>query len=139
MARRSRSNTNNTNNIATYAIIAIAVIGALVAGKIFLDKRSQHFAKTGELPVADFRDNANSLSGNEYRVTGKISEKLKWTTDKGQIISLNAESSEGSGTMIGIMVPAGVDQVNLEKGQSYTFKVEINREGLPIALDVKAK
>jgi len=139
MARRSRSKKNNANNLVIYAIIAIAVIGALIAGKVTLDKRSQHFSNVSELPVADFQDNANSLSGNEYRVSGKISEKLKWTSDRGQLISLTTEETKGKTGVIGIMVPAGVDTVNIEKGQSYTFKVEINREGLPIALDVKAK
>ncbi len=138
MARRSKSKTANKNNVAVYAMIALAVIAALVIGKMALDKRAQHFANTSELSIEEFRENANSMSGNEYQVTGKISEKLKWTSDRGQLISLSTEQAEGQQGNIGIMVPADINQVNLEKGHSYTFKVTINREGLPVALDVKA-
>jgi len=139
MARRSKSKTNSKSNTAVYAIVAIAVIGALILGKFILDKRAQHFSNLSELSITDFHKNANALSGNEYRISGKIVEKLKWTSDRGQLVSLSSDQGDGKMGMIGIMVPAGIDQVNLEKGQTYTFKVEINREGLPVALDVKAK
>ena len=139
MARRSKSKNSNKSNLTVYAIIAIAVVAALIIGKIALDKRSQHFSDVSELSIKDFQENANSMSGNIYRVSGKISEKLKWTSDHGQLISLSTEQAEGQKGNLGIMVPAGIDKVNLEKGHSYTFKVEINREGLPVALDVKAK
>lgn len=139
MSRRSRSSSNNKSNLAIYIIVGIAVVGALVAGKIILDKRAQHFSNLSELSVSDFKKNANSMSGNEYRISGKISEKLKWTSDRGQLVSVTVDQGEqGSGT-IPVIVPSGVDQVNLERGHSYTFKVEINREGLPVALDVKAQ
>jgi len=139
MARRSKSKSKSKSHLAVYIIIAIAVIGALVAGKFILGKRAQHFTGLSELQASDYRENANSLSGNEYRVTGKITEKLKWTPDEGQLIALTVDE-EGKGNVpLSIFVPAGVDKVNLERGQSYTFKVEINREGLPVALDVKAK
>ena len=72
-------------------------------------------------------------------MSGKITEKLKWTADRAQVVSLTVDQGEhGKGT-IPIIVPAGIDKVNLERGHSYTFKVEINREGLPVALDVKAQ
>lgn len=139
MSRRSKSKNAGKSNIAVYSIIGVAILAALIIGKIILDKRSQHFSNTSELSIKEFRENANSMSGNEYRISGKISEKLKWTSDRGQLISLSTEQAEGQQGNIGIMVPAGIDKLNLDKGHSYTFKVEINREGLPVALNVKAK
>lgn len=139
MARRSKSNNNSKSHLAVYIIIAAAVIGALAAGKFILDNRAQHFSGLSELPIADYKKNANSLSGNEYRLTGKITEKLKWTPDEGQLVSISVDQGEGGKGSIPILVPAEVDKVNLERGHSYTFKVEINREGLPVALDIKAK
>lgn len=139
MARRSRSKSNKKNNVAVYAIVAVAVLAALVIGKFILDKRAQHFSNIDELSISEFKNNANSLSGSTYRVSGKIMEKLKWTPDNGQLVSVFTESEGSEGGQIGIMIPSGIDKVNLEKGQSYTFKVKINREGLPIAEDVKAK
>jgi len=139
MARRSKSKSKNKSNFAVYLIIAVAVVGALVVGKRVLDKRAEHFSGISELPISDYRENPNSLSGNEYRVTGKITEKLKWTPDEGQLISVFVDQSSRGKAPIGIRIPADVSQVNLERGHTYTFKVAINRAGLPIALDVKAK
>lgn len=139
MARRSKSKSNHKSNLVVYLIIAAAAVGVLAIGKIMLDKRAQHFSGLSELSVADFKQNANSLSGNEYRLTGKITEKLKWTPDNGQLISLSVEQGGDSHGNIPVMVPPNIDKVNLERGHTYTFKLEINREGLPVALDVKAK
>ena len=139
MARRSKSKSKQKNNLVVYIIIAVAVIGGLAVVKSIIDKRAQHFAELSELSISDYKMNANSLSGNEYRITGKISEKLKWTPDEGQLISISVDQGEKGQGSIGIMIPANVDQVNLERGHTYIFKVEVNREGLPVALDVKAK
>ena len=139
MARRSKSKSNSKSNIAVSIIIAVAVIAALASGKLFLDKRAQHFSGVTELPLPDYRENPNSLSGNEYRVTGKITEKLKWTPDQGQLIAVFVDQGEKGKGPIGIRIPAEVSKVNLERGHSYTFKININREGLPVAIDVKAK
>ena len=138
MARRSRSKSSNSNQLITYALIGVVVIVALVAGKSYLSKRAEHFPELSELLVSDLKTNSSSISGNEYKVSGKVSEKLKWTADKGQVISLAVEQTDGQSGIIPIIIPANVKKINIERGQKYIFKVDINREGLPIALDVKA-
>ncbi len=139
MARRSKSKSNSKSHLVVYLIIGVAVIGALVAGKFILGKRAQHFADLSELSISDFQAGATSLSGNKYRVTGKITQKEKWTPDQGQLIGVSVDQGEKGKGNIPIFVPAGIDKTNLTRGQSYTFKVEINREGLPVALEIKAQ
>lgn len=139
MARRSKSKSNQKSHLVVYLIIAVAVIGGLVVVKSVIDKRAQHFSGLSELSISDYKANANSLSGNEYRITGKIAEKLKWTPDEGQLISISVDQGEKGQGSVGIMIPANVDKVNLERGHTYTFKVTVNREGLPVAIEVKAK
>lgn len=139
MSRRSRSSSNSKSNLAVYIIIAIAVIGALVAGKFILDKRAQHFSKLTDLSVADLKAGGTSLSGNEYRVSGEISERRNLSDNRGLLLSISISDNKKSVGYIPIFVPTGVDKINLERGQNYTFKVEIDREGLPVALDVKAQ
>ncbi|MGJ8677973.1 MAG: hypothetical protein ACSHX0_10685 [Akkermansiaceae bacterium] len=136
MARKSRS--KSSTSTTTYIIIGIVAIAALVLGKSFLDKQASHFTGLSELSIGDIKSNANSLSGNEYKVSGKISEKLKWTAEQGQVISLAVENEGKESGVIPIIVPASLDKTNLERGHRYIFKVDINREGLPVALDVKA-
>ena len=138
MPRRSRSNTSKASRIVLAIITGAAVIAALVFGKFFLDKRAEHFSGINELSVADLKESGTSLSGNEYRITGEIAERRNLTGDRGLLISVKPESNTKDSGIIPIHVPPGVDSINLERGHHYSFKVEIDREGLPVALDIKA-
>lgn len=139
MPRRSRSNSSNKNNLGIYIIAGVILIGALIAGKFVLDQRAVHFKELTEFPMSDYKENPNSLSGNKYRISGKVGSKIKYTANDGQLISFLVEDS-GKGTgSVGILIPPTVGKgVNLENGQSYIFKVEVNREGVLVALNVKA-
>ena len=139
MPRRSRSNTNKASRFILYIISAAVLIAALVFGKFFLDKRAEHFSGLNELSVADLKESGTSLSGNEYRITGEIAERRNLSDDRGLLISVNPESNNKNTGLIPIHIPPGVDSINLERGQHYSFKVEIDREGLPVALDIKAQ
>jgi len=139
MARRSKKKSNSTSNLVVYLIIGFAVVAALIAGKFYLNQRDTAFADTSELPMSDYLENPNSFSGNVCRITGKITEKLKWTPDQGQLVAVYVNQSEKGKGDCAIRVPAKVDKINLERGHTYIFKVKINRAGLPVAIDIKAK
>ena len=115
------------------------MISALVFGKFFLDKRAEHFAGLNELSLTDLKESGTSLSGNEYRITGEIAERRNLTDDRGLLISVNPESNTKDSGLIPVHIPPGLNSINLERGHHYSFKVEIDREGLPVALDIKAQ
>ena len=115
------------------------LIAVLILGKFILDKRAQHFSNLAELSVAELKKSGTSLSGNEYRINGEIAERMILAGDRGLLISLQPEADSSESGPVPVHVPPGVDQINLERGHRYTFKVEVNREGLPIALDIKAQ
>ena len=138
MSRRSRSSSNKSN-LVVYAIIAAAVIGALVVGKFILDKRAEHFSGLSELSVADLKQGGTSLSGNIYKVTGEITERRNLESDKGLLVSVASTAEDKKSSPIPIFVPKDVEKINLERNHGYTFKVKVNREGLPVALDIKAQ
>ncbi len=139
MPRRSRSTSDKKSNFAVYIIIAVAVIAALVVGKFILDKRAEHFSDLTELPVADIQEGGTSLSGNIYKVTGEISERRILPDDGGLLLSVVSTQGDKKSSPIPIFVPKGTEKINLERNHGYTFKVEINREGLPVAMDIKAQ
>jgi len=139
MSRRSRSQSNSKSHLAVYIIIGVAVIAALITGKFILDKRSQHFSELSDLSAADLKGGGTSLSGNKYRISGKITNRRNLSGDRGILISVTTEKDEKNLGPIPVYIPRGLLKINLERGQSYTFKVEIDREGLPVALDVKAQ
>lgn len=90
------------------------------------------------LPISDYMDNANSFANNEYRIQGKVIEKLETSADHGQLISLHAEQDGGQSGHISIRIPDGTSKINIERGQPYTFKIKIERDGTAVALGVEA-
>ncbi|MFK7910647.1 MAG: hypothetical protein AB8F34_08590 [Akkermansiaceae bacterium] len=140
MSRRSRSTSGNKkSNVAIYIIIALAVIGALVAGKFILDKRAEHFSDLNELSVTDLKDGGTSLSGNTYKITGEITERRNLEDDQGLLLSVVSTADDKRSSPIPVHVPKEVEKINLERNHGYTFKVKVNREGLPVAMDIKAQ
>jgi hypothetical protein len=125
-------------NLGTIAGIALAVVVLVVAGAFFLRSTGggKSFADLPELQVGQFLDNANSLRGNEYRVSGKISEKLRWTPDRGQVISLEV-GEVGRTELLPIEIPAQYSSLNIEREQRYSFKVKFREGGIPVATGVE--
>lgn len=121
-----------------YILIGIALFAGLVVGRVYLDQQAQHFSSHSELSVAELKESGTSLSGNEYRVSGKIVERMILRGDRGLLISVQPDTEGAKTSLIPVHVPPGADEINLERGQQYTFKVEVNRQGLPVALDMRA-
>ncbi len=138
MPRRSRTNAKSRAQLSIYILVGIAAFTAVVVGKFFLNKQSEHFSSHNELSVAELKESGTSLSGNEYRITGKIVERMILRGDRGLLVSVRPEAEGSATSLIPVHVPPGADRINLERGQQYSFKVEVSREGLPVALDIQA-
>jgi len=131
MARRASSSTNPVLIIG----IVVAVVAAIFVGKFFMSKKTASFSDVTPLAIQDLLENGNSLRGNEYLIEGKIDEKLRWTPDKGQIISLRVKS-DGGEEIIPVQIPGKFSKLNIEREQRYAFKVEFEQGGIPVATAV---
>lgn len=132
MARRASSSLNPTVIVGS----AIALIAIVIGGKSLLGKKSVSFGDVPKLEITEFLDNGNSLRGNEYTVQGTIDEKLQWTTDRGQLISLRIDR-EGSDEFIAIQIPPDLKTKNVEMHQKYAFRIKINQGGIAIATGIE--
>lgn len=115
-------------------IIAAAII-AVMAGKNLLGKKSSSVGEADKLDVRDLLDNGNSLRGNEYVVEGKVDRKLRWTTERGQVVSLRVSTSGGE-ELIGVEIPSAFNNLNIEREQKYAFRVKVRQGGIPVATAV---
>ena len=119
--------------------IIIGIVGAL-AIVFFLVKMVMKPGQEGmpdgtPLPVATYIENGNSLRGNEYVVSGKVEGQIRWTSDKGQVISLRV--SEGSQSdFLSIEIPHDLSKINIEREQSYAFKIRVRDKGIAVAQSV---
>ena len=131
MARRASSSLHPGILIG----IAAAVVVAIFGGKSLLKEKKPGFANVNPLSVTDFLENGNSLRGNEYSIEGKIEEKLRWTTTRGQVVSLRVKSEDGE-ELIGIEIPPDFNNLNIEREQRYTMRIKVRQGGIPVATAV---
>jgi hypothetical protein len=134
MARRASSKIHP--GIILGAVAAVVV--AIIAGKSFLGQKSNGFGQTAALQVNELLENGNSLRGNEYVIEGQIDEKLQWTSDRGQLVSVRV-SANGGDEFIGIEIPPLFQKLNLEAKQKYAFLVKFKEGGIPVASGVNRR
>ncbi len=90
------------------------------------------------LSVSEYLKNANSLRGNVYRVEGKVEERLKWTPNRGRLVSLDIENGATS-SPVPVLIPQEFSHVNIDRGARMAFVVKVGRDGLLIAESVDSK
>ncbi|MDB4617460.1 hypothetical protein OAE61_01345 [Verrucomicrobiales bacterium] len=138
MPRRASSGINTGQIIG----ISAAVIGFLLAAVLMIKVvggdlfggggngggNSTSFKNASELRLTAYRDNANSLRGNVYKVTGRVEETLKWTPDRGRLISLDA-TSDGISMPVPVMIPEDFSSINIDRGAEMSMVVRVGRDG----------
>ncbi|MBC8127700.1 MAG: hypothetical protein H8M99_11230 [Gloeobacteraceae cyanobacterium ES-bin-144] len=128
MARRASSSLNPGIILA----VAVAIAVAIFAGKSLVSKKKNTFGDTSKLSMDELLENGNQLRGNEYIVEGLIDEKLQWTTDRGQLVSVRV-STPGGDEFIGIEIPEKFNNLNIDTKQKYAFRVVFRQGGIAVA------
>jgi len=131
MARRASSRPNPLIILGIVAAIAVAVL----AGKSLVGKKSSSFGEAAQLHIEDLLENGNSLRGNEYVIEGQIDEKLQWTTDRGQLVSVRVKTAGGD-EFIGVEIPAEFNKLNIDTRQKYAFRVKFRQGGIAVATGI---
>ncbi|MDF1858742.1 MAG: hypothetical protein P1U87_00935 [Verrucomicrobiales bacterium] len=146
MPRRASSGAN----VGLIAGIAAAIIGFiviaallfnLIAGDMFGGGGGSKGAKRSNsnataLNLATYRDNGNSLRGNVYRIEGRVEETLRWTADRGRLISFDANDSVDS-IPVPVLVPEDFRNINIERGSELAMVVRVDRDGTLVAEEIE--
>jgi len=141
MPRRASSGIN----VGQIAGIAAAILGFVVIAALLFKLIAGGLLGGGDKPAAKrstgnatllsletYRSNGNSLRGNVYRVEGKVEETLRWTADRGRLISF--EANDATGTMpVPILVPEDFSNINIERGSEMAMVVRVDRDGTLVA------
>ncbi len=117
-------------------IIVVAIVLAVGLGIFLQNQGGDPFRTVPELDLNDYLSNANSLRGNIYKVKGVINQTLGYARGTGRLFSV--EVSNGSeDEILPILVPPDLSYLNLQKGQHYTFRLEVGDMGLLRAREMK--
>ncbi len=87
---------------------------------------------TSELDLEVYKENARGLTGNLYQLSGEVQETLRWTADRGRLISLDCRSDDAD-ALVPVHVPQQFRDVNIERGATLTMSVRVSRDGTLVA------
>jgi hypothetical protein len=131
LARRASSKPKPAILIGVAAIIAAAVF----AGISIVGKKPTSFTDVAALNMEDLLQNGHMLRGNEYAVEGMVDEKLQWTADRGQVVSLRVETPGGD-EFVAVEIPPDLGTTNIEIRQKYAFRLKFRQGGIAVATGI---
>ena len=127
MARRASSKIRPVWIACVVGAFMLAVVSTL----LIQNRGGDPFRTVPELDVTEYLANANSLRGNSYKVKGVIAQSLLYSPEKGRLFSV--EVGAGGDNVLPVLVPPDLSYLNLQKGQHYTFLLEVGDAGLLFA------
>ena len=126
MARRARKGVPIGQIVAVVGFIAIIAVG----GFFFLKRNQDPYAGLTTLDMREYTTNSSSLMGGFYRVTGEIAEKMEYTAEHGQVVQLRVEDAS---MPLVVKIPPDFNGMNIDKGQKYTMRIEVQAKGIAVA------
>lgn len=133
MARRASSSSHPLWLVAAAALVLVVIaVGYLLYGKANDPYRTMKL-----LPVADYMENANSLRGNVYKLDGTVSRSLDWSATAGRLFSVDVSGTSAPGEVVPLLIPSQFDNLNIERGQRFLFKIEVGDKGILRVQDLR--
>ena len=132
MSRRAQKGINPMIIALTGIIIALIFVTI-----IFLLKTQKNSIRSvNKFNVNDYIKEGSTLLGTEGIVTGTVNEKLRWTTNRGEVISLRVE---GINQLIPILIPPSFRDLNISIGDRFTFRIEVGNSEVLTAKEIIRK
>ena len=132
MARRAHS---SIHPLWICAIVGLLLV--LIGGGYFLFGRTRDpFRTVAVFETAAYLENSNSLRGNVYKFEGTVQNSLGWSASVGRLFSVEINSGSNI-EVLPILVPTQFNHVNLQKGQRFFFKIEVDGRGILKIQDLK--
>jgi len=133
MSRRASFNIHPVWIAAIFVLVAAAIAG----GYFLVGRVNDPYRTLSPLSVSAYLENSNSLRGNSYKVTGTVFNSLAWSPSVGRLFSIEVESENGGTDVLPLLVPAEFNHLNIQKGQRFTFKIEVDAKGILKAAGLK--
>jgi hypothetical protein len=110
-------------------LVLLVVVGLGVGGFFIFRKSNEPFRTLQSMDVSVYLENANSLRGNSYKIEAVIQNSLAWAPARGRLFSVEVDVS-GNKEMLPLLIPSELNNINVQKGQRYFFKIEVVQDGV---------
>jgi hypothetical protein len=124
MPRRASSRTHPVSLVVALILLAVALGG----GAYLWSTLSDPYRTLAPLDVPTYLDNANSLEGNTYKLTGTIDSELAWSPTQGRLYAVLADGSKTD--VLPLLIPASLNYINIQKDQRFFFKISVGDKGI---------
>jgi hypothetical protein len=131
MPRRASSRTHPVSLVVALILLA----GALGGGAYLWMTLSDPYRTLAPIDIPTYLDNANSLRGNVYKLTGTIDSELAWSPTQGRLYAVLADGSKTD--VLPLLIPASLNYINIQKDQRFFFKIEVGDKGILTASDMR--
>lgn len=132
MSRRAQKGINPMIIALTGIIIALIFVTII----FLLKTQKDSIRSVNKFNVNDYIKEGSTLLGTEGIVTGTVNEKLRWTTNRGEVISLRVEEIN---QLIPILIPPSFRDLNISIGDRFTFRIEVGNSEVLTAKEIIRK
>ena len=115
-------------------VVVLLLLAAIIGGWSLYKSVSDPFRTLTPLDVATYLDNASSLRGNVYKVTGTVETQLAWAPLKGRLYSVDVNDRND---VLPLLIPASFNSMNIQRGQRYFFKIQVGEKGILLVQDIR--
>ena len=124
MPRRAKSKFKPVHLLASVsAVVIVAFLGFKMLSRG--GGSSGGFIGVNDLSIREYLDNSNALGSNTYRIEGTIDGRLdNWPSSSGRLFSVLVEDGDDMAPLP-VHVPSKFNGTNIQRGQRYRFKVEV--------------
>src|SRR5689334_3489216 len=125
MARRASSSVHPVWIVGILILVAVAIGG----GYLLFRGVNDPYRTIAPLDTAAYLESSNSLRGNTYKISGTILNSLAWSATAGRLFSI--EVGSGSSTdVLPVLIPVEFNHVNIQKGQKFVIRIEVDEKGI---------
>jgi hypothetical protein len=113
---------SKTSGLLLAGVISAFVLLA-IGGAWFLGGFGDPFRGIEKINAESYMESAKSFQGGTYQFDGIVDGDLGFETSKGRLVSFRVSSSSRGPICLPALIPASMNRINMQKGQSYKIKV----------------
>lgn len=132
MARRARSSFSTSHLVFAVILLAVFIGGAF----LLLSRQDDSFRTLPDLEPSAYLENANSLRGNTYKLSATIDHSLAWSSVTGRLFSVRVNNGRET-ILLPMLIPPTLNDINVQRGQNFLFKIEVVDKGLIRVLEMR--
>jgi len=131
MSRRASS---SVNPLWTFGAVVVILAASLGGGYFLYSFVSDPYRTLTPLDVSSYLENSSSMRQNVYKLDCTVDNQLASSRQAGRLISVETDPG---GDILPVLVPAKLNDVNIQKGQRFFLRIIVGEKGILQVEDIR--